>query len=467
MVQRLSQAGLTQAAIQQQTGIPERTIRRIQQEDPVAIIDDGGFRKSRNIGRPSVVTEYEPVVRAWFKEPRRREDGPLSATEVLGRLRKLGYEGGKTAVFDLVRRLKPEPWAPPVVRFEGLPGEFSQHDFGQRRVTYDDGTTEIVHFFASRLKYSRLLDACIVPDEQLETVIRSLLRAFQTFGGVPLQCVFDNMKTVVISHRKGDDDTVSVQWNQVFGQFAVDCGFVPVACWPHRPQQKGSVENLVGFVKGNFFPGRRFRNRADLIRQLAEWQDEVNTRRPNDATGEIPSERLRHERLKTCAYTPSEYAFKASAIVRPTGRVVYNGIAYSVPAKYRGQTATLLLSERHVTIHVGNELVAEHDRFPPNGRSSVLPAHAEEMFTFQRGTPFAKRQLLLDLHPTVEPFLTELVHRRPRTWEHDVTTLYEVYQSVGHHRFLVALQDAWADHQIGAEYVRHRAEQAGGVHAGV
>jgi hypothetical protein len=43
----------------------------------------------------------------------------------------------------------------PLVRFEGLPGEFSQHDFGEVLVTYQNGTETKVHFFASRLKYSR------------------------------------------------------------------------------------------------------------------------------------------------------------------------------------------------------------------------------------------------------------------------------------------------------------------------
>ena len=40
----------------------------------------------------------------------------------------------------------------PLVRFEGLPGEFSQHDFGEVWVTYQDGTETKVHFFASRLE---------------------------------------------------------------------------------------------------------------------------------------------------------------------------------------------------------------------------------------------------------------------------------------------------------------------------
>jgi hypothetical protein len=36
----------------------------------------------------------------------------------------------------------------------------------------------------------------IVPDEQVESLVRSLLNAFVAFGGVPLVGVFDNPKTV-------------------------------------------------------------------------------------------------------------------------------------------------------------------------------------------------------------------------------------------------------------------------------
>jgi len=131
--------------------------------------------------------------------PRKPEDGPLKSSELFTRLKALGYEGGKSAVYDLVRRIRPQETKPPVVRFEGLPGEFSQHDFGQRRVTFENGTTQVIHFFASRLKYSRTIDVHIVKNEQLETVVRALLQAFERFGGMPLKCVFDNMTTVVDS----------------------------------------------------------------------------------------------------------------------------------------------------------------------------------------------------------------------------------------------------------------------------
>jgi hypothetical protein len=33
----------------------------------------------------------------------------------------------------------------PLVRFEGLPGEFSQHDFGQIEVEFVDGSSRRIH----------------------------------------------------------------------------------------------------------------------------------------------------------------------------------------------------------------------------------------------------------------------------------------------------------------------------------
>ena len=55
-----------------------------------------------------------------------------------------------STVYELIRRLRPVE-AVPVVRFEGVPGEFSQHDFGQVDVRYRAGGGERIRFFASRL----------------------------------------------------------------------------------------------------------------------------------------------------------------------------------------------------------------------------------------------------------------------------------------------------------------------------
>jgi transposase len=416
-------------------------------------IDKEKFRKLHPVGRPSKVSEYEELVKQWLEEPRKPEDSLIKSLEIYTRLVGRGYEGGKTAVYELVRRLRPQEVKAAIVRFEGLPGEFSQHDFGQRRVTFADGTTKVIHFFASRLKYSRTIDVQIVENEQQETVVRCLLRAFERFGGVPLKCVFDNCKTVVERRETRADGFVRVIWTSRFAQLAIDCGFIPIACWPYRPQEKGSVENLVGFVKGNFFSGRSFLDRQDLSKQLEVWVNYVNTERDCDATKEIPETLRVKEPLQSCAHRAQTYAFKVTALVRPTARIRYQGLEYSVPVKLIGQTLTLHLQEQTVQIYLADKFIAIHPRFPENGQSSILPEHAEQLFVSERGKPYAQRQILLDLDPTLEPYLTELVHRRPNAWELDVERMYRLYQQVGRKDFLAAITLATEERCFGSEYL--------------
>ena len=148
-----------------------------------------------------------------------------------------------------------------------------------------DDSRRTVHFAAYRLTYSRWVHVVLVPNERVEALIRSLLDSFVAAGnGVPLRVVFDDPKTVVLRHEAGRP-----VWNPTFAQVAIDYAFTVELCTPRQPQQKGSVENLVGFVKGAFFRARRFVDlTTDLPQQLADWLVEVNTGRPCRATKEIP-----------------------------------------------------------------------------------------------------------------------------------------------------------------------------------
>jgi transposase len=271
-------------------------------------------------------------LQAWLEE-----DRDLPGVEPLRRAQEAGYRGGKSALYELVRRLRPSE-AVPLGRFEGVAGEFSQHDFGHVDVRYTGARLERVHGFASRLKWSRVAHVSLVPDEQEEAVVRHLLAALETFGGIPLVAVFDNPKTVVLSRQED-----LIVWNPVFGPVALDSRFAPELCWPRAGQHKGAVENLVGGVKGSFFKCRRFHDRADLERQRAEWLTLVNTQRPNRATGVIPTVRLAQARarLRPLPIPPAADALKLPVVDTARGRVSHDGRDYSTPPTTIGQPATL------------------------------------------------------------------------------------------------------------------------------
>ncbi len=149
-IRALRDAGHTLEEIAAQVGVAKRSVQNILKEPRITSPEEAPTPIGRGIGRPSAVKAYRKHVEAILKE----EPG-LATVEVLSRLRGVGYDGGKSAVYDLVKAIRPGKAQAPVVRFEGMPGEFSQHDFGSVNVAYGDGTSEKVHFFASRLKYSR------------------------------------------------------------------------------------------------------------------------------------------------------------------------------------------------------------------------------------------------------------------------------------------------------------------------
>jgi transposase len=285
-IQVLRQAGHTLDEIVDLVAVGRRTVQRvvdepmITQRDARTLMGADHARGRRRIGRPSKADAYRERVTTWLAE-----EPALLSVELLRRATLAGYDGAKSALYELVRSVRvvtPRP----VIRFEGLPGEFTQHDFGEVVIQFLTGTTQRVHFFASRLKYSRWVEVTLVPNEQVETLARTLVDHFAAMGGIPLLAVFDRPKTVALSWKKNGEVT---EWNPVFAGVVLDLGLGIAVCWPPAPQQKGAIENLVGWVKGSFFKQRRFLDHEDLLTQLAAWLREVNPERPSRATGVVPA----------------------------------------------------------------------------------------------------------------------------------------------------------------------------------
>ncbi len=452
-IQILREVGMVQAAVAAQAGVSVRSVRRIEGETAVSDSDTAALVRTRGVGRPSIAAAWTVTIGRWLDE-----DRGLPSGEIVRRLHQdHGYRGGKSAVYELIRRLRPVSVAP-LVRFEGVPGEFSQHDFGVVSVRLTTGAAERVRFFASRLKWSRFVHVSVVPDEREEAVVRGLLQAFEAFGGVPLVTVWDNPKTVVLA-RKGE----LIVWNPIFGQVALDYRFAPELCWPRAGQQKGAVENLVGWVKKSFFTCRRFHDRADLEQQLTDWLHTVNTARPSRATGIIPAVRLGEERarLRSLPIPARAYALKTAVVVTARARVSHAGREYSMPPATIGQAATLHLYAEHVEILTKTGERVRHPRTA--ARASLLPEHRAAMLDTVRGGRarlYFQRQSLWELGPAGEAWLTELVHRRPAQWRHDVEECFTLLQDYGPVPVLRAL--AWGvDHgAIGAEYVRTQLARA-------
>ncbi len=453
-VEILLKAGHCKTEVARLTGVSLCSVKRIAQERPVVHVDDAAERAKRQIGRPSRVGSFRnPIVEILREQP------DLASLEILRRVRETGYQGGKTALYDLVASLRPKP-ARPLVRFEGLPGEFSQHDFGEVDVQFQNGRRQRIHFFASRLKYSRWVRVSLVKDEKVETLVRTLAEHLASWGGRPLLCVFDRPKTIALQWRKNGEVT---EWNPVFAYATLEMGVGVELCWPYQARQKGSVENLVGFVKSSFFKVRRFYDGEDLEQQRRNWEREVNEERPCRATGSIPAVPLAEEapRLRPLKVPPEELALRIPVYVGPTGTVLHDGHAYSMPPEAISMPATLYLYAQRVRI-VAGRYEAEHPRRFAAQESSWLAEHRAAMISAvsgKRGKRYLKRQQLLELGEPALLYLTEIVHRRPREWFADVDRLHQLLQSHGPEVLRHAIEEGLKQQIYGAFFIE-RALQA-------
>ena len=450
-VHALLEAGQSTLEIARQLGVSRRTIQRIAKEPPVDDGDDHAARQRRGVGRPGVDAAVGARLRELLSE-----DPHAPPLEYLRQLREQGVRLGESTFYRIFGVEKEKLPAQLMVRFEGVAGEFAQFDFGQADVRLLEGRVERVHFAAYRLKHSRWVWVVIVPDERIESLVRALLLCFEHGGGVPLRVVFDNPKTVVL----GRDQHKRPIWNATLAQVAIDYGFTIELCAPRSPEQKGSVENLVGWVKRNFFRARRVADlEHDLPRQLLEWLVFANEERPSRATKEIPAQRLVAERarMKPLAIPPQEYALRYAVHVGPTALVEYEGIRYAMPAGACGIPATLYLYPDRVRIvTTGGRFEATHPRFPRVGRTSYLEGQRAEQLAAVAGARkrlYFMRERILELGPLGESYLTELIHARPLTWKGDVERLFMLLEELGEERFLRVLQRALFQQLYGAEYV--------------
>jgi transposase len=449
-VHELRRAGVTARVIAKQFGVSVRTVRRIGREPPVTEEAEVAARHGRGVGRPGVTDAIRGRVAALVTD-----DPTVPPGEIARRLREEGMPLGLSTVYRVLGGVRATRPAELLVRFEGLAGEFAQFDFGEVSVRLVEGTRRVVHFAAYRLKYSRWIHVVLVPNERGEALIRSLLAGFEGAGGVPLRVVFDNPKTVVLRYE--DQRPV---WNATLAQAAIDYGFTIELCTPHQPQQKGAVENLVGFVKRSFFRARRFQDlERDLPEQLATWLTEMNTVRPCRATREIPAARLPAEqaRLKPLAVAPAEYGLRFPVTVGPTAMVTHQGIRYAMPAAACGLPATLWLYPDRVKIVAGGSRhEAVHPRFPAQGTVSYLAGQRAAQLAAVAGARkrlYFMRERLLELGSVAEAYLTELVHQRPFTWKGDVERLFALLEELGDARCRTVFQRALFQRLIGAEYV--------------
>ena len=441
----LKQKGWNNTQIAEFTGHHRDTIARVLKEE----ID----KKPAKRNRKSAASVFDEQIATWLDQHL-----PVIRMLELARADKdHPYCGSETAFYDHVRKLRRAQQLPPsqvALRFEGLPGEYLQVDWGEVRDLEfgEKEQTRTRYFFAARLKYSRFMYVSFQTDMREETFLRCLIACFVAIGGVPWVVVTDNMKTAVI----GRDISNQPVWNPAYQKVAAEFKFLPEACAPASGNQKGAVENLVKFVKHNFLPGRTFRDDTDLAEQCHQWLNRVNTERESDATGQLPSELLQEEQRKFGALPAQahDYGFFDCVVVSREAMVSIESNRYSVPAHLVGRALTARLYQDRIELFADAQQVASHKRSRRHNERIVDPAHFEAAFERKpRARVMVYRDWLCSLSPIATAYVRDLCYKRRTDMTQQMSLLYETAQKWKRSDFLAALELAAEQQMYGAEYV--------------
>jgi transposase len=364
MILDLARQGLSVSAIARRTGYDRKTVRKY--------IDRGlepPAYKPRGPG-PSLIRPFEAYLR-----DRLDRFPELTGRRLHREVRELGFGGAYSTVTEFVRAIRPVPDKPFERRFETPPGRQAQVDFAFFKAVFTDepGVERVVWLFSLVLGHSRLMWGRFVARQDLATVLRCHVAAFEALGGAPEQILYDRMKTAVL----GEVDDRGIAYNPKLLDLAAHYGFLPKACKPYRAKTKGKVERPFRYVREDFFLARSFRSLDDLNAQFGQWLDQVANARRHATTGRVVAEHFAEERphLRPLPAGPLNTVLSLERRITRDGMVSVGGNLYSVPDGTRRRTVEVQLTAAEVQVLEDGRLVASHPVLEGRGQRRIAAGH--------------------------------------------------------------------------------------------
>jgi transposase len=346
-VRAMAADGISEREIARRLGINRRTVKRLVEAEVPP-------RYERALAG-SMLDPFESVIRRlideWphIKAPR--------VTEVLRD--EYGYSGSVDLVRKRMAAMRPCRERP-AQRTGYRPAQVMQVDWAEMPTRPKiAGRERRVYALICSLPYSGASTAHFSFDMAIESFLEGHVRAFQWLGGVPRECVYDNLRSVV-ARRERD----VVTWNPRFVQLRGHYAFHATACTPETPREKGSVEGAVRHTKTGFWPARRFCSLAELDETYADWRDRIALPRRHATGRHIVAERLAVEREALRPLPPIAFdaAGRRSSRVPLDGYLRHAGSFYRAPEALVHQRVELRFDRDSVWIEHRGQTVASYPR---------------------------------------------------------------------------------------------------------
>jgi hypothetical protein len=307
------------------------------------------------------------------------------------------------------------------------------------------------------LCYSRRMYVEFTVSQTMEHFLACHQHAFETFGGVPQTVMVDNLKSAVLKRAPGEAPV----FNPKYADFAKHNGFRIVPCNVGKGNEKGRVENGVGYVKKNFLAGLDIADFSMLAPAATHWLDTVANVRLHGETRKPPVELWHSEKpyLNPLPLHPFDIATVSQVRASRQFRITLDTNRYSVPAHLAGQALTLTTSPDRLCLYHHNQLVARHPRSYDRQGDFEDPDHPKPLLEQRKKA--RDHQLFrrfLTLSPQAELYYRQLEQRRlnPHHHVHKIVALSDIY---GQEAVARALAEALEYGAFAADYIANLLEQ--------
>jgi len=363
---RVLTGGLSKRAACREYKISWHTLAKMLTHD-----EPPGYRQQAPRQKP-VLEPFLPILHEMLESdqqaPKKQRH---TATRIFHRLRdEHGYPGGYTSVREAVREWK-QKTQEVFLPLSHPPGQ-AQVDFGYAYVDLA-GEREQVAFLVVTLPYSDAFYMQAFPRECTESFQEGHKRAFEFFGGVPTRISYDNLKIAVTKITGSRQRELTGEFLRLQSHYLFESHF----CLVRRANEKGHVENLVGYGRRNFLVP------IPKVNTLAELNEELERRCRVDLDrtlrGKSTTKReLLQEELATMLDLPRQ-TFDARrvtyAMANSLSLVQFDTNRYSVPVKYAHRQITIVASVNEVRLTFQGELIARHPRHWGREKHLFDPVH--------------------------------------------------------------------------------------------
>jgi len=351
----LHRKGLTQRRIARKLGISRNTVKKYIENPEFA---EGKNKRSK---RKSMLDPFNDNILSWLDE-----DFEYSGTWIYDRLCNMGFAGSYEIVKRKVHKLKAERQQIAYMRFETEPGYQAQVDFGEFQVENADGTVKKLYLFSMILGHSRKIYGEFIERCDLPSFLDCHIHAFEYFGGIPEQILYDRMKNVFIGKVAG-----RAKFNDTLMGFALHYGFKPEVAPAYAAWVKGKVERPYSFIREGFWRGYGFICRETANRDLAHWLRKKDER-VHGTTHEVVFLRFEREQPHLNLLPPQAFdtSYRVYRRVYKDCTVRFECNSYVVPHTLVGKKLILRVKDDKMRIFDNDRLVVTYDI--PSGKGNLI-----------------------------------------------------------------------------------------------